>query len=107
MLTRLAFYALVTWIVEALVLLLVLRLLPGRWRRPNLRYATDTLLVNAFTNPLTNFAILQGVPFAIAETVVVLAEWPLYRSLLGLTWKEGLLASLIANGVTMALSFVL
>jgi hypothetical protein len=107
MLTRLVFYAVVTWIVEALILLILLRFLPGRAKRSDLRYWTDILLVNAFTNPLTNLAIFWGVPFAVAETVVVLVEWPLYRAVLGLTWKQGLLASVIANGVTMALSFVL
>ena len=106
-LQRLVFYALVTWIVEALVILAVLRFLPGRTRRPNLRYWTDTLLVNAFTNPLTNLAILWGAPFAAAETVVVLVEWPLYRAVLGLKWWEGLVVSVVANGVTMALSFVM
>lgn len=107
MLTRLVFYAVATWIVEALVLLVLLRFLAGRTRRPDLRYWTDILLVNAFTNPLTNLAIFWGVPFAVAETVVVLVEWPLYRAVLGLNWKQGLLASVVANSVTIGLSFVL
>jgi hypothetical protein len=100
-------FAIVTWLVEAVVILLCLRLLPGRARRPDRRYWTDTLLVNAFTNPLANYAIVEGyASFAVIETLVVMVEWPLYRALLRLKWWEGFVVSLVANGVTMAMSFL-
>ena len=108
MLPRLLLYLLVTWAVETLVALILLRLWKNPRGRLNAPLLRDTFLVNALTNPLANYAGLAWhTDFWLTEGVVFVVEAPLYRAVLGLTWREAIILSALANGVSLSLSFVL
>ena len=92
---------LVTIIVEGLVSLWILR--P---RKPRRQLIVDVAIVNLFTNPLANWASLQGVSFSAIEAVVLVVEAALFARFLQMTVVRALGLSLLLNGVTAALSFL-
>lgn len=107
MLSRLVFYLALTWAVECMIALGLLRLCRHERGKLDLSLLRDTFLVNALTNPLANYAGLAwGANFWLTEAVVFIVEIPLYRTVLQLNWRQAALLSLIANGVTLSLSFV-
>jgi hypothetical protein len=97
------FIALATTIaVEALVLAALAR---GPERK---RVVTTCFFVNCLTHPIAWILSSGGLPlFAIVELAVVVAEAWLYTAVVPARWSRALLWSLVANGVTAALSFVL
>lgn len=98
---RLVSYLLVTWLVEFAVTWAFLR--RNSKPRTTTSLLRDTLLVNALTNPLLNFARLTwGVPIWAGELTVLLVEAPLYGLLFGLTPARALLLSLLANAASLA-----
>lgn len=91
---------LLTWLVEWAVAAAVLL-------RSDTHLAYNTLLINAFTNPLANWAYWEwDSNFWEIEVVVFLVEIPLYRSLLGIPWKLAVIISLAGNGLSAACSFL-
>jgi hypothetical protein len=98
----------VTWVAAfALTLAVELPLVlavagRARWRRT----ASDALLANTLTHPLAWCAIGAGAPWLAVEIAVAVVEWLVYRTVTGLRPARALAASLLANGVTAALSFV-
>jgi hypothetical protein len=83
-----------TWLIEWAVAAVL-------FRHGDFRLGYCVLLINAFTNPLANFAYLQWrVSFWLVEASVVVVEVPLYRFLLRTSWARGLLLSAGANFVS-------
>jgi hypothetical protein len=88
----------------AVELPLVMLCAPRSLRR---RAATDSVLANLLTHPLAWLAIgSQTLPWTAAEIAVVIVEAVIYCGLTGLPLPRATLVSLVANGVTAALSFV-
>jgi predicted Kef-type K+ transport protein len=101
MLWRTLIYGLgLTWLLEWAAVAVILR-------RSNLRIASAVLLINALTEPLAvaTFNELQ-VNFYVIEVVVCLVEFPLYRLLLQVSWKQAGLISVVANTLSAAVSFL-
>lgn len=95
-----------TWVIEWATAAAILR-------RSNARLAYYTLLINAFTNPLANFAYgtltheREMSVFVLIEVAIVLVEVPMYRSLLNIPWKTAGVISVVGNGLSAACSFLL
>jgi len=89
-----------TIIVEALVLAALTR---GPERK---RVVTASLFANCVTHPIAWVLNLGGLPIFIAvELAVVAAEAQLYSTVVPARYGRALVWSLVANGVTIALSF--
>lgn len=76
-------------------------------------------LINLFTNPLANLFYerlllhfpgsgygIEPIPFLIVESLVVIVEWILIKTLFGFSYSKSFLISLICNTVTASLSFI-
>jgi len=75
----------------------------GRRRRA----AGDSVLVNLLTHPLAWLAVGSGtLSFAVTEVLVTATEAAVYRGITGLSSWRAILTSCVANGATIALSFV-
>ena len=84
----------------------VVVLIAGRGLRR--RAAVDSLAANLLTHPAAWYLVRStGVPWLAAEVVVAAVELLVYRRVTRLTWLRAAAASVAANGVTAALSFVL
>ena len=96
---------LITIAVETTIALIlqwarVIRARPGRLR-------IDVPLVNLATHPLTSIATGSfNAPFALVETVVVGTELLLFRHVTGLSWRDAGILTVLANGTTIAMSFL-
>jgi hypothetical protein len=66
-----------------------------------------SVLINCFTNPLSNIAFLLGVNLILIEVLVVLLETILLSYLLRLNWKKSIIISFIANLLSFMVGFVL
>jgi hypothetical protein len=97
----LVFSLALTWLVEWAVVAFILR-------RSELRMAYAVLLINCLTQPLATGALNAfQVNFCLVEILVFLAEFPLYRFLLRVSWSRGALISVVANATSASLSFLL
>ncbi|MFO1076983.1 MAG: hypothetical protein U1E73_04565 [Planctomycetota bacterium] len=71
------------------------------------RAAVDALAANLLTHPLAWYAYAaEWLSWGAVETLVVVVEAAVYALVTRLSWPRAALASLLANGVTMALSFL-
>jgi len=86
--------------VEALVLALLTR---GTKRR---RVVTTSLFVNCLTHSIAWILNTGGFPIFVAvELAVVAAEAQLYSTVVPAPYPRALVWSIVANGVTIAMSF--
>lgn len=77
----------------------------GRAKRR--RAAGDSVLVNLLTHPLAWLAVGTGtLSFVVTEVLVTAAEAALYRGVTGLSTWRAIVTSCVANGATIALSFL-
>jgi hypothetical protein len=98
---ELALLVALTWLVESAVLVLLVR-------ASTLRIVLVSLAVNLLTNPLANWAHQStDVGFWPIECAVWAVEVPLFALLFRIPIAQALVASLLANGVTAAGSFLL
>lgn len=75
----------------------------GRRRRA----AVDAFAANLLTHPLAWYAYMSGwLSWGVVEALVVAVEVVIYALVTRLRWMGAVAASLLANGVTMALSFL-
>ncbi|MCA8952469.1 MAG: hypothetical protein KDE27_23360 [Planctomycetes bacterium] len=89
----------------AIELPLVAAVAPRGRRR---RTAVDSIAINLVTHPLAWLAVTGGwLPWGGTEILVTLAEATLYVAVARLALPRAVLAALLANGVTAALSFAL
>ena len=71
------------------------------------RAAGDSLAANLLTHPAAWYLVRSaGLPWFAAEIGVAAIELLVYRRVTRLSWLRAAAASLAANGVTAALSFV-
>lgn len=94
------FSFLLTINVEFLIIYLITRL---SWKE----LLWYIILINCFTWPLANIAYVLGASFYLVELAVILIESILLWKLLNKKYLAALGLSLIANGITASLSFVL
>lgn len=102
-----------TILIEGPVLAVIARGRRRVWR--------TAILVNAITNPIAVFAFLASevvmysigiwdavaVEFIVIELFVILAEWRLLKRALGLSQRQALIASVVANGLSMTAGVLL
>jgi hypothetical protein len=92
-------WLLLTWLVEWAVAAALLR-------RGDFWLGYYMLLINALTNPLANYFVLEHqANFWLVEGVVCVLEIVLCHFLLRISWFKACLLSVLANGVSGALSF--
>lgn len=89
----------ITIVVEFLILYLIIR---HEWKQ----LCWYVILINSFTWPLANIAYVLGANFYGIELAVILTESILLWKLLNKKYLAVLGLSLVANGVTALLSFV-
>ena len=71
------------------------------------RAAVDSLAANLLTHPTAWYLVrAAGLPWLATEIAVATTELLIYRNITRLSWRRATTASLLANGVTAALSFV-
>lgn len=71
------------------------------------RGAVDSVFANLVTHPLAWLAVGSGaLSWTVVELLVAAVEILVYRGVTRMRWTRAALASLCANGVTAALSFV-
>jgi len=91
-------------LTAAIELPLVVAVAPRALRR---RAALDSLAANLLTHPLAWYLLAaELLPWTAIEVGVTAVELAVYRFVTRLPWPRAVLAALLANGVTAALSFV-
>lgn len=83
---------------------LVLAVAPRGLRR---RAAIDAFAANLLTHPIAWYAYAaEWLSWSSVEALVVVVEASIYAIVTRMAWPRAAAASLLANGVTMALSFL-
>jgi hypothetical protein len=71
------------------------------------RAATDSIAANLVTHPIAWYLVRSlEAPWLAIEIGVATTELLIYRTITRLSWSRAATASLLANGITAALSFV-